>query len=114
MLFDVNDAEFDQKVINSELPVLVDCWAPSCKPCVGMHPILEALAAEYNQHLAVAKINVDENTEIARTYGIRSLPTLMLVDKGAVLGKKLGVMSGAQIADWIRSLIGADALDGRH
>jgi thioredoxin 1 len=109
MLFNVNDAQFEEKVLRSQRPVLVDGWAPSCKPCVGMHPILEALAAEYEGRLDVAKIDVDQNAATARVYGIRSLPTLMVVDKGVVLGKKLGVMSRQQIVDWMHSLLGDSA-----
>ena len=106
MLSNVNDAQFEEKVLRNQRPVLVDGWAPSCKPCVGMHPILEALAAEYEGRVDVVKIDVDQNAATARAYGIRSLPTLMVVDKGVVLGKKLGVMSRQQIVDWMHSLLG--------
>ncbi|MGB6009504.1 thioredoxin family protein [Castellaniella sp.] len=103
MIFDVDDMAFEARVLKNPLPVLVDCWAPSCKPCLGMHPVLEGLAAEYNGRLAVAKINIDENNATMRAYGVRSLPTLLLIHQGAVLDKKLGVMSGPQIMDWIDS-----------
>jgi thioredoxin 1 len=109
MLSNVNDAQFEEKVLRNQRPVLVDGWAPSCKPCVGMHPILEALAAEYEGRVDVVKIDVDQNAATARAYGIRSLPTLMVVDKGVVLGKKLGVMSRQQIVDWMHGLLGDSA-----
>lgn len=105
MLMNVDDAVFEEKVIRNERPVLVDGWAPSCKPCVGMHPVIEALAAELDGRIDVAKIDVDANAATARAYGIRSLPTMMVVDKGVVLGKKLGVMSRQQILDWMQGLL---------
>jgi thioredoxin 1 len=109
MLFNVNDAQFEEKVLQNQRPVLVDGWAPSCKPCVGMHPVLEALAAEFEGRIDVAKIDVDQIAETARAYGIRSLPTWMMVNKGVVLGKKLGVMPRQQIVDWMHGLLGDDA-----
>lgn len=111
MVLNINDTQFEETVINNTLPVLVDWWAPSCKPCVGMHPVLATLADKYNGQLVIAKVNVDENETFARTYGIRSLPTLMLVNEGAILGKKLGVMSGSQIIDWMNSLLGDATLN---
>ncbi len=112
MLFNVNDAQFEEKVLRNQRPVLVDGWAPSCKPCVGMHPVLEALAAEYEGRVDVAKIDVDQNAATARAYGIRSLPTLMMVHNGVVLGKKLGVMPRQQIVDWMQGLLGDGAASG--
>lgn len=107
---DVADSEFDAVVLQAGLPVLVDCWAPSCKPCAAMHPVLQALAAEYNGRLIVAKIDVDENRATAQAYGVRSLPTLLLIDRGEVLGKKIGALSGQQIIEWVRGLVGAERL----
>ncbi len=101
MVFEVDDATFEARVLKNPLPVLVDCWAPSCKPCLSMHPVFESLAAAYDGRLAVAKINVDENAGTAKAFSVRSLPTLLLMHEGKVLDKKLGAMSESQITDWI-------------
>jgi thioredoxin 1 len=74
-----------------------------------MHPILESIARDFEGRLQVAKLDVDANSATARAHGIRSLPTLMVVHKGQVLGKKLGVMSQQQIVEWMKSVLG-DAL----
>jgi thioredoxin 1 len=109
-LIETGDADFSTLVLGAELPVLVDCWAPWCKPCIGMQPALEEFAVAYKGKVMVAKVNVDDNTETAKTYGVRSLPTMMLVDKGVVVAKRIGVLTGRQMTDWVEELIGREKL----
>jgi len=81
-LMAVGDANFDEAVIKSKLPVLVDFWAPWCAPCRAITPILEDLMKEYKGKACVVKVNVDENPRISSTYSIHSIPTLLLFKEG--------------------------------
>ncbi len=92
MEINVNDADFDQEVLQSELPVLVDFWAPWCGPCNVVAPIVEEIAAEYAGKLKVCKINVDEAPGIVGKYGIRGIPTLMVFKNGEVVDQQVGVV----------------------
>jgi thioredoxin 1 len=80
----VTDADFENKVVKSDLPVLVDFWAPWCGPCRMVGPILEEIAGEYYGRVKVVKVNVDENTQIAASMGIRSIPTICLFCDGEI------------------------------
>ncbi len=88
----VNSTNFDEEVLNSELPVLVDFWATWCGPCRMLSPVIAKLAEEKEGSLKVAKINVDENPELARQYGIRSIPTVMLFRNGELVNTSMGYM----------------------
>ncbi len=87
----ISDQTFNQEVLQSDLPVLVDFWAEWCGPCRTVGPTVEALADEYQGLVKVTKLNVDENPEVVMQYGIRSIPTLMVFREGAVKETLLGV-----------------------
>ncbi len=95
------DGTFDADVINNDKPVLVDFWAEWCGPCKMIAPLLDEVADEYEEKLAIVKVNVDENPSTAQKFGIRSIPTLILVKDGAVQAQKLGAMSKSQLAEFI-------------
>lgn len=78
----INDTTFSQEVLDSHLPVLVDFWAPWCGPCRVVSPIVEDIASQYSDQVKVVKFNVDDSSEIASQYGIRSIPTLMVFKEG--------------------------------
>jgi thioredoxin 1 len=101
----VSDASFDEEVINSERPVLVDYWAEWCGPCRMIAPILDEVAGTYKDKLTVAKLNVDENQATPAKYGIRGIPTLMLFKNGAVVGTKVGALSKSQLTAFLDSNI---------
>lgn len=86
----VNDSDFDQMVLQSKTPVLVDFWAEWCGPCRMVAPVVEELAGEYEGKITVAKLNVDENPKIASQYGIMSIPTLLIFKDGAPVSNIVG------------------------
>ncbi len=94
-------ANFESDVLKSELPVLVDYWAEWCAPCKAIAPILDELAVEYAGKLRIAKVNMDEDVQIAQKYGVRGMPTLMLFKGGSVEAQKVGAMSKSQMTAFI-------------
>jgi thioredoxin 1 len=86
----VDDSNFDQMVLKSDKPVLVDFWAPWCRPCLMVAPILDELAKEYSKRVTIARIDVDHNLKTAIRYNIMSIPTLLLFKKGAPVSHIVG------------------------
>jgi thioredoxin 1 len=97
----VTDASFEDDVLKSEQPVLVDYWAEWCGPCKMIAPILDEIAEEYAGKLKVAKLNIDENPATPPKYGIRGIPTLMLFKGGGVEATKVGALSKSQLTAFI-------------
>ena len=101
----VTDDTFESEVLQAQSPVLVDYWAEWCGPCKAIAPTLEEVAKEYSGKLKVAKVNVDENQEIPRKYGIRGIPTLMLFKNGNIEATKVGALSKSQLTAFLDSNI---------
>ena len=101
----VTDDTFEPNVLKSDVPVLVDYWAEWCGPCKAIAPLLEDLAKDYGGKLKIAKVNVDENQQLARKYNIKAIPTLMLFKDGNVQASKLGMMSKPQLTAFLDSNI---------
>jgi thioredoxin 1 len=97
----LTDRSFEDDVLKSSMPVLVDYWAEWCGPCKMIAPILDEVATEYAGKLRIAKLNIDENPESARKYGVRGIPTLMLFKNGANEGTKVGALSKSQLIAFI-------------
>ncbi|MCZ6576382.1 MAG: thioredoxin TrxA [Acidiferrobacterales bacterium] len=97
----VTDQSFENEVLKSNDPVLVDYWAEWCGPCKMIAPVLEEIATEYAGKLKVAKLNIDENPDTPPKYGIRGIPTLMLFKDGNVEATKVGAVSKSQLSAFI-------------
>ncbi|MEZ5543227.1 MAG: thioredoxin TrxA [Pseudomonadota bacterium] len=104
-ILQLSDDSFEQDVIKSSEPVLVDYWAEWCGPCKMIAPILEEIATEYNGRIKVAKLNIDDNPQTPPKYGIRGIPTLMLFKDGNVEATKVGALSKSQLTAFIDSNI---------
>ena len=100
-----SDASFEQEVLKSETPVLLDFWAEWCGPCKSIGPALDELASEYAGRLRIVKVNIDENQQTPRTYGVRGIPTLMVIKNGKVEATQIGAVSKGQLSQMIERAI---------
>ena len=108
---EVTDATFEQDVLRSELPVLIDFWADWCQPCKQLSPIVEEVARELEGKLKVVKVDVDRNPNVAAAFRIQSIPTLFVVHQGQVVGGQPGVIPKEAILEMVRPLLPADAAE---
>ena len=104
-LLQLNDGNFEDEIIKSKLPAMVDFWAPWCGPCHMVGPLVEELAREYDGRFKVAKMNVDENPATPSRYGIRSIPTLLLFKDGQLADTIVGAVGKAHIEEAMLKLM---------
>jgi thioredoxin 1 len=105
LIHHVSDNSFEQDVLQSDVPVLVDYWAEWCGPCKMIAPILDEVAAAYAGKLKVAKLNIDQNELTPPKFGIRGIPTLMIFKDGQVVATKVGALSKSQLTTFVDSHI---------
>ncbi|MFB2836797.1 thioredoxin [Floridanema evergladense] len=101
----VTDSTFKQEVLDSDIPVLVDFWAPWCGPCRMVAPVVEEIAEQYAGRVKVVKVNTDENPTVASTYGIRSIPTLMIFQRGARVDMVVGAVPKTTLANTLEKYL---------
>ncbi|MEE4358729.1 MAG: thioredoxin [Desulfococcaceae bacterium] len=104
-VMEIDDSGFDAEVLQSDLPVLVDFWAPWCGPCKAIAPTVEALAKEYGDKIKFAKCNVDENPITPGKFGIRAIPTLIFFKDGAVTEQITGMVAKAKLEEAINKVL---------
>jgi thioredoxin 1 len=104
-IIEVTDDSFEDEVLNSSEPVLVDYWAEWCGPCKMITPVLEEIASDYSGKIKVVKLNIDDNPDTPPKFGIRGIPTLMLFKGGEVEATKVGALSKSQLTAFIDSSI---------
>jgi thioredoxin 1 len=104
-VFEVSDATFDQEVLKSTQPVLVDFWASWCGPCKAIAPIVDELATKYAGQLKVAKVNVDQNSATPSRYGVRGIPALLFFKDGKVADQLVGYVPQESIEEKIKKLV---------
>jgi len=104
-LIEINDKNFEEEVLKSSIPVLVDFWAPWCAPCRAIAPIIEELAEELEGKVKVCKLNVDENPITPGKFGIRAIPTLMIFKNGQVVETLVGAVSKATILNTLNNVV---------
>ena len=97
----VSDSEFDNEVLNSDVPVLVDFWAPWCGPCRMVAPVLEEIANDYEGKVVIAKVNTDQDHENALRYGIQGIPTMVLFKDGQEVDRVVGALPKASLQQWL-------------
>lgn len=104
-VLEVSDSEFDELVLKSSTPVLVDFWAPWCGPCLQLSPVIEQLAKELGEKVKIVKVNVDENRQSAAKYNVQSIPNLILFKDGQVKSQRTGAAPKPELEKMIKSAL---------
>jgi thioredoxin 1 len=105
MIMEINEKNFENEVLKSNLPILVDFWAPWCAPCQMIAPVLEDIAKEYEGKIKLAKVNIQENENLANQYGIMAIPYLKIFKDGRAVDEIIGFQSKEAIVERIKSVL---------
>jgi len=101
----VDDGDFDEEILKADKPALVDFWAPWCGPCLHLGPAVETLAGQYRDQLKVARLNVDDNPKTAQTYGVMSIPTLILFKEGKIFDTLVGLVPKERLEAFLKKAL---------
>ena len=102
---EISDADFENEVFKSDVPVLVDFWAPWCGPCKNIAPLIEELAGEFDGKIKVVKVNVDDHKDAARQYNVRGIPNLVLFKGGELTDQIVGAVAKSELVDAINKVV---------
>ncbi len=105
MALALSTENFEQEVIKSDIPVLIDFWAQWCSPCRILTPLIDEMANEYNGKVKICKLNVDDAPDVATRYGVMSIPTVLIFNKGQVCGESVGVVPKEKLVSMLSGLI---------
>lgn len=105
MAIEVNDNNFDELVLKSEIPVMVDLWAEWCGPCRMIHPIIEKMSKDFEGKAVMAKLDVDSNPGISAKYGVRNIPTVLFFKNGEMVDKQVGAVQEKQYVSKLEALL---------
>ena len=105
MALEITDSSFEETVLKSEKPVMVDFWAAWCGPCRMVGPIIDEISSEYENKAIVGKVDIDSNQEFAAKYGVRNIPTVLVFKNGEIVDRKVGVSPKAAYAEALDALI---------
>ncbi len=105
MAIDITDASFEQEVLKSDKPVLIDFWAAWCGPCRMLHPIIDELEKDLGEKVVFGKVDIDQNQEYAAKYGVRNIPTVLIFKDGEVVEKQVGVAPKSVYAEKLNALL---------
>ena len=101
----ISEKSFEEEVVNSNIPVLIDFWAEWCGPCKEISPILEEISDEMKDKIKIVKINIDENPNLPSQYNVQSIPTLIILKKGELIATKVGSSVKSELLSWINTSI---------
>ena len=101
----VSDTSFEEDVLGSDIPVVVDFWAEWCGPCKQIGPALEEISTELGGKVRIAKINIDDNPNVPQQYGVRAIPTLMIFKNGEAASTQVGAQTKSKLLDWINTAL---------
>ncbi|MDG1148131.1 MAG: thioredoxin [Crocinitomicaceae bacterium] len=105
MALEITDANFEELVLNSDKPVLVDFWAEWCGPCRMIGPVVEEMSGEYEGRAVIGKVNVDQNPGVSAKFGVRNIPTILFIKNGEVADKTVGAVPKAQLASKLDAIL---------